>query len=105
VLDNAVLVVHPNDESQPTIRLSPAFGGRLASLASKPASPKGRSSHLVNNSVSNDPAGRRLALPQYLSEPAPRGGGFTSVAVRPRRLVTAPSPRDMKHLQLPSPRI
>lgn len=25
VLDNAVLVVHPDDESQPTIRLSPAF--------------------------------------------------------------------------------
>jgi hypothetical protein len=25
VLDNAVLVVHPDDESQPNIRLSPAF--------------------------------------------------------------------------------
>ena len=25
VLENAVLVVHPDDESQPTIRLSPAY--------------------------------------------------------------------------------
>jgi hypothetical protein len=30
VLDNAVLVVHPNDESQPTIRLSPAFWRQIS---------------------------------------------------------------------------
>src|SRR3954447_12919744 len=55
-------------------------GGRLASLASNPASPRAGSSHLVNNSVSNDSAGPRLALPPYLSEPAPESGRFTSVA-------------------------
>ena len=30
VLENAVLVVHPNDESQPTIRLSPAFWWQIS---------------------------------------------------------------------------
>ena len=30
VLENAVLVVHPNDESEPTIRLSPAFWWQIS---------------------------------------------------------------------------
>ena len=30
VLENAVLVVHPDDESQPTIRLSPAFWWQIS---------------------------------------------------------------------------
>jgi hypothetical protein len=77
---NAVLVVHPNDESQPTIRLSPAFWWQISEPRVEPRQPKGRSSHLVNNSVSNDSAGPRLALPPYLSEPAPEPGRFTSVA-------------------------
>jgi hypothetical protein len=40
--------------------------------------------------------GERLALPPYLSEPAPEPGRFTSVAVCLRRLRSAPPQRDMR---------
>jgi hypothetical protein len=41
VLDNGVLIVHPDDESQPTIRLSPAFWRQINE-------PRGRYDSLEN---------------------------------------------------------
>ena len=39
VLDNAVLLVRPDDESQPTVRLSPAFWRQINESHDEPPQP------------------------------------------------------------------
>jgi hypothetical protein len=59
-LDNAVLLVHPDDESQPTVRLSPVFWRQINEPLGENPQAQGRFSHLVDDSCKSFGSWRNL---------------------------------------------